>query len=93
MFKLDYINITMSKPKYSNETLMKFVDSELNDSAMAMQILSDVIDGDKKLEARLDVYVKTREVLTKDGNTLLLNILNQEKSWNHLNYSLEHLVF
>ena len=80
MFKLDYINITMSKPKYSNETLMKFVDSELNDSAMAMQILSDVIDGDKKLEARLDVYVKTREVLTKDGNTLLLNILNQEKS-------------
>tara|TARA_B100000929_G_scaffold65287_2_gene49792 strand:+ start:3104 stop:3316 length:213 start_codon:yes stop_codon:yes gene_type:complete len=70
----------MSKPKYSNETLMKFVDGELNDSAMAMQILSDVIDGDKKLEARLDVYVKTREVLTKDGNTLLLNILNQEKS-------------
>ena len=69
----------MSKPKYSNETLMKFVDGELNDSAMAMQILSDVIDGDKKLEARLDVYVKTREVLTKDGNTLLLNILNQEK--------------
>ena len=70
----------MSKPKYSNETLMKFVDGELNDSAMAMQILSDVIDGDKKLEARLDVYVKTREILTKDGNTLLLNILNQEKS-------------
>ncbi len=70
----------MSKPKYSNETLMKFVDGELNDSAMAMQILSDVIDGDKKLEARLDVYIKTREVLTKDGNTLLLNILNQEKS-------------
>ena len=69
----------MSKPKYSNETLMKFVDGELNDSAMAMQILSDVIDGDKKLEARLDIYVKTREVLTKDGNTLLLNILNQEK--------------
>jgi hypothetical protein len=69
----------MSKPKYSNETLMKFVDGELNNSAMAMQILSDVIDGDKKLEARLDVYVKTREVLTKDGNTLLLNILNQEK--------------
>ena len=83
----------MSKPKYSDETLMKFVDGELNDSAMAMQILSDVIDGDKKLEARLDVYIKTREVLTKDGNTLLLNILNQEKSWNHLNYSLEHLVF
>jgi hypothetical protein len=70
----------MSKPKYSDETLMKFVDGELNNSAMAMQILSDVIDGDKKLEARLDVYVKTREVLTKDGNTLLLNILNQEKS-------------
>ena len=70
----------MSKPKYSDETLMKFVDGELNDSAMAMQILSDVIDGDKKLEARLDVYIKTREVLTKDGNTLLLNILNQEKS-------------
>ena len=69
----------MSKPKYSNETLMKFVDGELNNSAIAMQILSDVIDGDKKLEARLDVYVKTREVLTKDGNTLLLNILNQEK--------------
>jgi len=69
----------MSKPKYSNETLIKFVDGELNDSATAMQILSDVIDGDKKLEARLDIYVKTREVLTKDGNTLLLNILNQEK--------------
>ena len=69
----------MSKPKYSNETLIKFIDGELNDSATAMQILSDVIDGDKKLEARLDIYVKTREVLTKDGNTLLLNILNQEK--------------
>lgn len=74
------MTITMPKEKFSDKTLMKFVDGELENSELSMDILSAVIKGDEKLKARLDVFVKTREVLTKEGNTLLLNLLTQEKS-------------
>ena len=74
------MTITMPKEKFSDKTLMKFVDGELEDKELSMDILSDVIKGDEKLKARLNVFVKTREVLTKEGNTLLLNLLTQEKS-------------
>ena len=74
------MTITMPKEKFSDKTLMKFVDGELEDKELSMDILSDVIKGDEKLKARLDVFVKTREVLTKEGNTLLLNLLTQEKT-------------
>ena len=66
--------------KFSDMDLMKFVDGELEDKELSMDILGAVIKGDKKLQARLDVFVKTREVLTKSGNTLLLNLLTQEKT-------------
>jgi hypothetical protein len=65
--------------KFSDIDLMKFVDGELENKELSMDILGAVIKGDKKLQARLDVFVKTREVLTKKGNTMLLNILTQEK--------------
>ena len=68
------------KEKFSDQTLMKFVDGELEDKELSMNILSDVIKGDKKLKARLNVFVQTREILTKEGNTLLLNLLTQEKT-------------
>ena len=70
----------MSKEKFSDLVLMKFVDGELEDKELSMDILGAVVKGDKELQARLDVFVKTREVLTKSGNTLLLNLLTQEKS-------------
>ena len=73
------MNITMTK-KFSDMDLMKFVDGELEDKELSMDILGAIIKGDEKLKARLDVYVKTREVLTKKGNTLLLNFLTQEKT-------------
>ena len=66
--------------KFSDMDLMKFVDGELEDKELSMDILGAIIKGDEKLKARLDVYVKTREVLTKKGNTLLLNFLTQEKT-------------
>ena len=66
--------------KFSDIDLMKFVDGELEDKELSMDILGAVVKGDKELQARLDVFVKTREVLTKAGNTLLLNLLTQEKS-------------
>ena len=69
----------MSKEKFSDLVLMKFVDGELEDKELSMDILGAIIKGDKKLQARLDVFVKTREVLTKSGNTLLLNLLMKEK--------------
>jgi len=69
----------MSKEKFSDQTLMMFVDGELEDKELSMDILGAIIEGDKKLQARLDIFVKTREVLTKSGNTLLLNLLIQEK--------------
>ena len=65
--------------KFSDIDLMKFVDGELEDKELSMDILGAVVKGDKELQARLDVFVKTREVLTKSGNTLLLNLLTQEK--------------
>ena len=70
----------MLKEKFSDKTLMKFVDGELENSELSMDILSAVIKGDEKLKARLDVFVKTREVLTKEANTLLLILLTKEKS-------------
>jgi hypothetical protein len=66
--------------KFSDIDLMKFVDGELEDKELSMDILGAVVKGDKELQARLDVFVKTREVLTKTGNTLLLNLLTQEKT-------------
>ena len=58
--------------KYSDEDLMKFADGELNDSDLSMRILSDIIDGDKELESRLEVFTKTR-------NTLINAFMQQEK--------------
>ena len=60
------------KPKYSDEVLMKLADGELNDSDLSMRILSDIIDGDKELESRLEVFTKTR-------NTLINAFMQQEK--------------
>ncbi len=60
------------KPKYSDEDLMKLADGELNDSDLSMRILSDIIDGDKELESRLEVFTKTR-------NTLINAFMQQEK--------------
>ncbi len=60
------------KPKYSDEDLMKLADGELNDSDLAMRILSDIIDGDTELESRLEVFTKTR-------NTLINAFMQQEK--------------
>jgi hypothetical protein len=51
---------------------MKLADGELNDSDLAMRILSDIVDGDKELESRLEVFTKTR-------NTLLTAFMNQGK--------------
>ena len=59
--------------KYSDEDLMKFADGELNDSDLSMRILSDIIDGDKELESRLEVFTKTR-------NTLITAFMNQGKN-------------
>jgi len=58
--------------KYSDEDLMKLADGELNDSDLSMRILSDIIDGDKELESRLEVFTKTR-------NTLITAFMNQGK--------------
>jgi len=60
------------KPKYSDEDLMKLADGELNDSDLSMRILSDIIDGDKELESRLEVFTETR-------NTLINAFMQQEK--------------
>ena len=70
----------MPKEKFSDQTLMMFVDGELENKELSMDILGAIIKGDKKLQARLDVFVKTREVLTKSGNTLLLNLLMKGKT-------------
>jgi anti-sigma factor RsiW len=61
----------MTKPKFSDMTLMKFADGELNDKELSMDIISALIKGDKDLGARLDVFVKT--------NTLLRSLLTKEK--------------
>jgi len=51
---------------------MKLADGELNDSDLSMRILSDIVDGDKELESRLEVFTKTR-------NTLINAFMQQEK--------------
>ena len=61
----------MTKSKFSDMTLMKFADGELNDKELSMDIISALIKGDKDLGARLDVFVKT--------NTLLRSLLTKEK--------------
>ena len=61
----------MTKPKFSDMTLMKFADGELNDKELSMDIISALIKGDKDLSARLDVFVKT--------STLLRGLLTKEK--------------
>ena len=58
--------------KYSDEILMKLADGELNDSDLAMRILSAIVDGDTELESRLEVFTKTR-------NTLLTAFINHDK--------------
>ena len=51
---------------------MKLADGELNDSDLSMRILSDIIDGDKELESRLEVFTKTH-------NTLITAFMSQGK--------------
>ena len=67
----------MSK-KFSDIDLMRFVDNELDNKELAMDIMGALIAGDIDLKERLRVFAETREVLTKKGNTMLLNLLNQE---------------
>ena len=65
----------MSK-KFSDIDLMRFVDNELDNKELAMDIIGALIAGDTDLKERLRVFAETREVLTKKGNTMLLNLLN-----------------
>ena len=65
----------MSK-KFSDMDLMRFVDGELKNKELSMDIMGDLLLGDEDLKARLRVFAETREVLTKKGNTMLLNLLN-----------------
>jgi|TARA_R100001530_G_scaffold128997_1_gene99016 anti-sigma factor RsiW len=62
----------MTKPKFTDEQLMMFADGELNNRELSMDIISALIDGDKELQARLDVFVKTR-------SALLNSLLTKEK--------------
>ena len=64
----------MSK-EISDIDLMKFVDGELESKELSMDIIGAVIRKDEDLIARLRVFTDTREVLTKKGNTMLLNLL------------------
>jgi anti-sigma factor RsiW len=66
----------MTKEKFSEIDLMKFVDGELEDKELSMNIMGDLLTGDEDLKTRLRVYAETREVLTKKGNTMLLNLIN-----------------
>ena len=61
--------------KFSDMDLMRFVDGELENKELSMDIIGAVIGKDKDLIARLRVFIDTREVLTKKGNTMLLNLL------------------
>jgi len=65
----------MSK-KFSDMDLMRFVDGELKNKELSMDIMGDLLLGDEDLKARLRVFAETRKVLTKKGNTMLLNLLN-----------------
>jgi|TARA_B110000285_G_C15044023_1_gene573319 hypothetical protein len=62
--------------KFSDMDLMRFVDGELENKELSMDIMGDLLLGDEDLKARLRVFAETREVLTKKGNTMLLNLLN-----------------
>ena len=55
---------------------MKFVDGELDNKELSMDIMGEVIAGNKDVKERLRVYADTRNILTKKGNTLLLSLLN-----------------
>lgn len=65
----------MSK-KFSDIDLMRFIDGELENKELSMDIMGDLLLGDEDLKARLRVFAETREVLTKKGNTMLLNLIN-----------------
>ena len=67
---------TMMSKKFSDIDLMRFVDNELDNKELAMDIIGALIAGDTDLKERLRVFAETREVLTKKGNTMLLNLLN-----------------
>ena len=69
------MNIMTSK-KFSDVDLMKFVDGELENKELSMDIMGEVIAGNKDVKERLKVYADTRNILTKKGNTLLLSLLN-----------------
>ena len=69
------MNIMTSK-KFSDVDLMKFVDGELENKELSMDIMSEVIAGNEDVKERLKVYADTRNILTKKGNTLLLSLLN-----------------
>ena len=62
--------------KFSDMDLMRFVDGELENKELSMDIMGDLLLGDEDLKARLRVFAETREVLTKKRNTMLLNLLN-----------------
>jgi len=66
----------MMTKKFSDIDLMKFVDGELESKELAMDIIGDVLADDKDLKERLRVFAETRDVLTKKGNTMLLNLIN-----------------
>ena len=66
----------MMSKKFSDIDLMKFVDGELESKELAMDIIGDVLADDKDLKERLRVFAETRDVLTKKGNTMLLNLIN-----------------
>jgi len=55
---------------------MKFVDGELENKELSMDIMGEVIAGNEDVKERLKVYADTRNILTKKGNTLLLSLLN-----------------
>ena len=66
----------MTTKKFSDVDLMKFVDGELENKELSMDIMGEVIAGNKDVKERLRVYADTRNILTKKGNTLLLSLLN-----------------
>ena len=66
----------MTTKKFSDKDLMKFVDGELHDSSLSIDIMSEVLAGNEDLTQRLKVYADPRDILTKKGNRLLLNLLN-----------------
>lgn len=66
----------MTIKKFSDVDLMKFVDGELENKELSMDIMGEVIAGNEDVKERLKVYADTRNILTKKGNTLLLSLLN-----------------